>query len=390
MAIFNKIPWTNFHELNINWIVSHLKAVEVKLAKIPLPLVSDIGKVLGAVSDGDGGVKLEYVTDQTGGDVPVPDVSDIGKVIGVVSDGAGGAEYELVTDQTGGSVPDPGSGDAGKVLKVNNDLTYSWQNETPCPVPTPGSGDNGKLLTAGSGGSMSWQTLNVDEVPTPGSGDNGKVLTAGSGGSYSWQTPSGGNVPTPTSGDNGKVLTAAGDGTYSWQTAPSGGAGTVIRNAYVTYAQVFVNDSDLCPPGTYSVMNQIAADMNAARNVSKDAMKQVYNRVKIRINGRTLPPDSLGWDASAKYNTSSERFDFWPTEEATTVRVSGSFKRVFYTGAAYKLYIPSSGTPALEYTAPTGYTDLTGGTLTPVTGVTALDDRMGERMIVEVEYDRAT
>ena len=362
MAIFNKIPWTNFHELNLDWFVKHLKAVEVKLAKIPLPLVSDIGKVLGAVSDGDGGVKLEYVTDQTGGDVPVPDVSDIGKVIGVVSDGAGGAEYDLVTDQTGGSVPDPGSGDAGKVLKVNNDLTYSWQNETACPVPTPGSGDSGKILTAGSGGSMSWQTLNVDEVPTPGSGDNGKVLTAGSGGSYSWETAPGG-----------------------------GGSGSDIRFAYVTYAQVFVDDATLCTPTTYKVLTQIAADMNAARAVSRDAMKEVYNRVKIRINGRTLPPDSLGWDSSATYTTSSEQFLYRETEEAQTVRVSGSFKRVLYRGAEYHLYLPiNSGTPALEYQAPTGYADLTGGTLTPVTGVTALDDRMAERMIVEIVYDRAT
>ena len=389
MAIFNKIPWTNFHELNLDWIIKHLKAVEVKLAKIPLPLVSDIGKVLGAVSDGDGGVKLEYVTDQTGGDVPVPDVSDIGKVIGVVSDGAGGAEYDLVTDQTGGSVPDPESGDAGKVLKVNNDLTYSWQNETACPVPTPESGDSGKLLTAGSGGSMSWQTLNVDEVPTPGSGDNGKVLTAGSGGSYSWQTPSGGNVPTPTSGDNGKVLTAAGDGTYSWQTAPSGGAGTVLRDSHNNYGFVFIDDDDDMDPTTFPVLSQIQRDMTAARSVSTAAMEQVYNRVSIYMNGRRQPVDSLGWSMGG-YTTSSERFNYLPTAEADTVKVSGTFTRVRYTGLRFTLYLPTSGTPVLEYTAPTGFDDLSGGGEVSVSGVTTLTDRAKERMIVEIVYDRAS
>ena len=357
MAIFNRIPWTNFHELNLDWFVKHLKAVEVKLARFPLPLVSDIGKVLGAVSDGDGGVKLEYVVDQTGGDVPVPDVSDIGKVIGVVSDGAGGAEYQLVTDQTGGSVPDPGSGDAGKVLKVNNDLTYSWQNETPCPVPTPEGGDNGKILTAGSGGSMSWQSLSVDEVPTPGAGDSGKVLTAGSGGSYSWQTPA------------------------------SGGAGTVLRDSHNSYEQVFIDDNDYATPTTYPVLTQIHNDMTAARSQSTAAMWKVYNRVSIIVNGRTLPPDSIGWNMSS-YTASSEYFWYPETAEATTVRVSGSFKRVRYTGQRFRLYLPISGTPALEYRAPTGYDDLTGGTATSVSGVTTLDDRMAERMIVEIRYDR--
>ena len=359
MAIFNKIPWTNFHELNLDWIIKHLKAVEVKLAKIPLPLVSDIGKVLGAVSDGDGGAKLEYVTDQTGGDVPVPGVSDIGKVIGVVSDGAGGAEYDLVTDQTGGDVPDPGSGDAGKVLKVNNDLTYSWQNETACPVPTPGSEDNGKLLTAGSGGSVSWQTLNVDEVPTPGSGDNGKVLTAGSGGSYSWQT------------------------------APSGGSGTVLRDSHNTYGFVFIDDDDDMDPTTFPVLSQIQADMTAARSVSTSAMEQVYNRVGIYMNGRRQPVDSLGWSMGG-YTTSSERFNYLPTAEADTVKVSGTFTRVRYTGLRFTLYLPTSGTPVLEYTAPTGFDDLSGGAEVPVSGVTTLTDRAKERMIVEIVYDRAS
>lgn len=287
MGLFEKLPYTNFHRVNLDWIIQKLKEMDAKLDEI--------------VSDHDAVIDLQTRMLSAEGKlnkIPLPSASDIGKVLGAVADGSG-AKLEYVT-QSGGS-----------------------------------------------------------DVPTPGSGDSGKVLTAGAGGSYSWQT------------------------------APSGGSGNIIRNAYVTYAQVFVDDSDLAPVSTYTVMNQIAEDMNAARLISKAAMKEVYNRVEIRINGRTLPPDSLGWDQSAKYNTSSERFDYWPTEEAQTAKVSGSWTRLFYRGATFKLYIPISGTPALEYTAPTGYADLTGGTLSVVTGVSDLDDRMAERMIVEVYYNRA-
>lgn len=166
MGYFRKLPWVNFHELNLDWIVKKLKEMDTKLDNI--------------VSDHDAVVDLQTrmtaaegnITNLSGrmtsaetklNKIPLPEVSDIGKVLGAVADGAS-AKLSYVTDQTGGD------------------------------VPTPAAGDNGKVLTAGSGGSYSWETAPTgNDVPTPGSGDNGKVLTAGSGGTYSWQTAGGGS-----------------------------------------------------------------------------------------------------------------------------------------------------------------------------------------------------
>lgn len=351
MAIFNKIPWTNFHELNLDWIIKHLKLIEQKVDQIVsdhdavVALQSDMTNVknrMTAAESDIAGLESDMVTAQSDissiktrvttietklAKIPLPSASDVGKVLGAVADGAG-AKLEYVA-QTGGSVPTPAAGDSGKVLKAGSGGTYSWQNETACPVPTPGSGDSGKVLTAGSGGSMSWQT------------------------------------------------------------APSGGSGTVLRDSHNSYEQVFLDDNDYATPTTYPVLTEIAADMAAARAISADAVHQVYNRVRIIVNGRTLPPDSLGWSLGG-YTTSTERFYYMATAEATTAKVSGTFKRVRYTGQRFALYLPISGTPVLEYTAPTGFDDLSGGSATSVAGVTTLTDRMAERMIVEIGYNRAS
>lgn len=197
MGLFEKLPYTNFHRVNLNWIIKKLQIMDAKLDEI----VSDHDAVVdlqSRMTTAEGNITSlsgRMTTAETKlGKIPLPAAGDVGKVLGAVADGAG-AKLSYVTDQTGGDVPTPAAGDNGKVLTAGSGGTYSWETApTGNDVPTPGSGDNGKVLTAGSGGSYSWDTVPTgNDVPTPGSGDTGKVLTAGSGGTYSWQTAGGGS-----------------------------------------------------------------------------------------------------------------------------------------------------------------------------------------------------
>ena len=266
MGLFEKLPYTNFHRVNLNWIIKKLQIMDTKLDE----LVSDHDAVVdlqSRMTTAEGNITSlsgRMTTAETKlGKIPLPAVGDVGKVLGAVADGAG-AKLSYVTDQTGGD------------------------------VPTPAAGDNGKVLTAGSGGTYSWETASGSNVPTPGSGDSGKVLTAGSGGSMSWQTV-------------------------------SGGAGTIIRDSYNTYGHVFVDA--VLNTTMYPVISTIYADMTAARSVSLSAMLDVYMRVKIYKNGRSLPIDNVGINLGS-YTTSSEEFAYLDTGEAQTVSVSGTMKRV--------------------------------------------------------------
>ena len=180
MGLFEKLPYTNFHRVNLEWIVKKLKEMDTKLDEIisdhdaVVDLQSRMTTAEGNITNLSGRVttlegNVSGLTTRIGtaetklGKIPLPEAGDIGKVLGAVADGSG-AKLSYVTDQTGGD------------------------------VPTPAAGDNGKVLTAGSGGTYSWEAVDTgNDVPTPAAGDNGKVLTAGSGGSYSWQTAGGGS-----------------------------------------------------------------------------------------------------------------------------------------------------------------------------------------------------
>lgn len=81
--------------------------------------------------------------------VPDPAVADIGKVLGIVSDGASGAKIDAV-EQSGG-LPTIASGDAGKVLTVNAGETGAEWANVPAELPAIGDSDAGKVLKVNEG-----------------------------------------------------------------------------------------------------------------------------------------------------------------------------------------------------------------------------------------------
>ena len=77
-----------------NQIDRMISEVEGSIPDLPEAATSDIGKVLGIVSDGSTGA--EYGTISIENELPEPEAADIGKIVGVVSDGSTGAEYGVV------------------------------------------------------------------------------------------------------------------------------------------------------------------------------------------------------------------------------------------------------------------------------------------------------
>lgn len=124
-------------------IVDEINEVADKAEQVPDPAVADIGKVLGIVSDGESGAKIDAV--EPSGGLPTIAAGDAGKVL-TVNAGETGAEWDAVD-----ALPAISSGDAGKVLTVNvGETGAEWAN-APSELPAIGASDAGKVLKVNAG-----------------------------------------------------------------------------------------------------------------------------------------------------------------------------------------------------------------------------------------------
>lgn len=219
MRIWEKWPWTNIHDLNLDWILCNLRKMWDKIHEITtkitemepklLPPGGTNGQVLAKRSTTD--YDCVWV-DQSGGGGSGRYVSEGGTNGQVLtSDGANGYAWESLPQVA--EVPDTSGADEGDVLTVNPLGGYGWQ------APPAGGLDasdarQGQVPTADGEGSWEWadQEGGVDASQA----SAGQVLTANGEGGFGFQTPPS-TRQVPTGGAAGQVLTAGRDDSYAWQ-----------------------------------------------------------------------------------------------------------------------------------------------------------------------------
>ena len=135
-------PWTNLHELNLNWVLNQIRKLSQQVTNVvgmtatahPLPDTSD------------------PTVDVTGGNGNDPYNFDFG-----IPAGGGGGDVLSVNGRTGVVVLD--KDDVG-LTNVDNVAQYSASNPPPYPV-TSVNGMTGDVVVSGSGSSGTKQTANI-------------------------------------------------------------------------------------------------------------------------------------------------------------------------------------------------------------------------------------
>ena len=219
MRIFDKWPWTNIHELNLDWILENMRKLLTAMDELShrvLPPGGTNGQVLAKNSADD--FDVHWVDQQGGGGSgrTVPDGGDNGQVL--TSDGANGYDWANLPEPR--EVPSTSGANSGDVLTVDSHGDYDWQAPPSGGVDASQATD-GQVLTANGEGGYGFEDLPTHrQVPT--GGTNGQVLTAGADNSYAWQNPpspsTGREVPDATGETAGKVLTTDGEDGYGWET----------------------------------------------------------------------------------------------------------------------------------------------------------------------------
>lgn len=218
MRIFDKWPWTNIHELNLDWILENMRKLLTamdELSRRVLPPGGTNGQVLAKNSADD--FDVHWVDQQGGGGSgrTVPEGGDNGQVL--TSDGANGYDWANLPEPR--EVPSTSGANSGDVLTVDSHGDYDWQAPPSGGVDASQATD-GQVLTANGEGGYGFEDLPTHrQVPT--GGTNGQVLTAGADNSYAWANPpspsTGREVPDATGEPAGKVLTTDGADGYGWE-----------------------------------------------------------------------------------------------------------------------------------------------------------------------------
>lgn len=218
MRIFDKWPWTNIHELNLDWILENMRkllSAMDELSRRVLPPGGTNGQVLAKNSAEDFDVHWVYQQGGGGSGRDVPEGGENGQVL--TADGANGYDWANLPEPR--EVPSTSGANAGDVLTVDGQGDYDWQAPPSGGVDASQATD-GQVLTANGEGGYGFEELPTHrQVPT--GGTNGQVLTAGADDSYAWANPpspsTGREVPDATGEPAGKVLTTDGADGYGWE-----------------------------------------------------------------------------------------------------------------------------------------------------------------------------
>lgn len=206
-------PWTNFHELNLDWIMRTVKKLETDVAtlfrRVPPPGGTS-GQVLSKASNDD----YDYEWTDPG----ATDVREVptGATSGQVLTAGQNDTYNWQTPPEHRQVPSGGA--SGQVLTSTGNNQYEWQTPQSGPgLPDPTTATDGQVLTADGVGGCGWENIPaVRAVPL--GGNSGQVLKAGNQNAYMWGDVL--EVTDATGITDGQVLTADGDGNYAWRSLP--------------------------------------------------------------------------------------------------------------------------------------------------------------------------
>ena len=138
-----KYPWTNLHELNLDWLLGQIRQLTKQIAKIT-GLTATAHSLPGA---------SDPTVDVTGGTGDTPYNFDFG-----IPAGGGGGAVDSVNGQTGDVVLDKDDIGLGNVDNVRQ---YSADNPPPYPVGSV-NGMTGDVIVSGGGGTVGTkQTANI-------------------------------------------------------------------------------------------------------------------------------------------------------------------------------------------------------------------------------------
>ena len=241
MGFFDNFPWTNFHELNLDWIIKTMKAIKDSLDNLwkefllsRVPTGGDEGDVLTKTSEKDYAMSWKKPTSKNG--LPA------GGTDGQYLKKTGAADYSASWADLPESRSVPTGGVQGNVLTKTGagDNDYNWQ-EPAASHDIPAGGTTGQVLKKSS--DEDYATEWADEsggeggtVPLVEGATNFLLKKTGSGyNDYSWQEVF--QPPKPEAAD--QYLVSNSDGTAQW-VAQNPETGPVI-SAYGKCATFYLN-----------------------------------------------------------------------------------------------------------------------------------------------------
>lgn len=257
MGFFDNFPWTNFHELNLDWIIRTMKSIKESLDKLwkefllsRVPTGGDEGDVLTKTDIKDyamtwkkptsknglpaGGADGQYLK-KTGvadysaswADLPESRNVPVGGVPGNVLTKTGVGDDDYNWQEPAASHDIPAGGTTGQVLKKSSDEDYAteWADESG-GGGLPEGGEDGQIIKKVNGAAQ-WADA---PLGVPASGNAGTFLkrTGPEAESYDFVQ---GWLPEQGPTQEGQVLKSTGEGTADWV---SGGEDVITAAAIRT------------------------------------------------------------------------------------------------------------------------------------------------------------
>lgn len=180
MGLFEHFPYTNFHELNADWMLRKLKNLEQRMTAAEARLDAAEARLTSAEGRLDA-IEAEIAS-------ITAEIASINSQIAALTARMSDAETRLTAAE-------------GNITAAVNRIAALETRANALDLEI--SGLKTRMTTAES----DIDALEArEEIPAHSSGDSGKVLTATASG-LSWATVAGGNLPAISAGDAGKVLT---------------------------------------------------------------------------------------------------------------------------------------------------------------------------------------
>lgn len=180
MGLFEHFPYTNFHELNVDWMLRKLKNLEQRMTAAEARLDAAEARLTSAEGRLDA-IEAEIAS-------ITAEIASINSQIAELASRMSDAETRLTTAE-------------GDITAAVNRISALETRADAIDIEI--NGLKTRMTTAES----DIDALEAREaIPAHTAGDSGKVLTATASG-LSWATVAGGNLPAISAGDAGKVLT---------------------------------------------------------------------------------------------------------------------------------------------------------------------------------------
>ena len=185
-----RMPYTNFHELNQDWIIRQIKTAYTADNPPPYPVTSVNGQTGNVNLNSDNIIDVASGVDLTDAlrakqDRPAINGTQ-GQVLGL--DNQLNPVWLNQPDISGKQDAPATPGTAGQVLGLNNNLDPVWVNQNPGVTAYDDLTGKPKINNVTLSGEMDGADLGLLDAPAT-AGTAGQVLTSDGNGGQSWQTP---------------------------------------------------------------------------------------------------------------------------------------------------------------------------------------------------------